>query len=123
MGKTMDIVVVDDKVMITDLFESYIRLSGAAVNIYTFNDPIKALAFINSNHIDIIITDYKMPGLNGIELLQACPMDVIRILISGYVSDIAEEKLNELNALFFEKPVPMKKISKIIEEKAYSNCH
>jgi len=123
MGKTLDIVVVDDKVMITDLFESYIRLSGAAVNIYTFNDPIKALEFINSNHIDIIITDYKMPGLNGIELLQACPMDVIRILISGYVSDIAEEKLNELNALFFEKPVPMKKISKIIEEKAYSNCH
>ena len=123
MGKTLDIVVVDDKVMITDLFDSYIRLSGAAVNIYTFNDPIKALEFINNNkHIDIIITDYKMPGLNGIELLQACPMNAIRILISGYISDIAEEKLTELNALFFEKPVPMKQISKIIEEKACRNC-
>ena len=123
MGKTLDIVVVDDKVMITDLFESYIRLSGANVNIYTFNDPIKALEFINSSkHIDIIITDYKMPGLNGIELLKACPMDSLRILISGYVSDIAEEKLAELHAIFFEKPVPMKQISKIIEEKAYSSC-
>ena len=119
MGKKVDIVVVDDKVMITDLFESYIRLSGANVNVYTFNDPSKALEFINSNQkIDIIITDYKMPGLNGIELLKASPMEATRILISGYISDIAEEKLNELNAVFFEKPVPMKQISKIIAEKA-----
>ena len=39
MEKKLVIVVVDDKVMITDLFESYIRLSGANVNVYTFNDP------------------------------------------------------------------------------------
>ena len=119
MGKKLDVVVVDDKVMITDLFESYIRLSGAHVNIYTFNDPTKALEFINSNQkIDIIITDYKMPGLNGIELLKACPMEATRILISGYISDVAEERLNELNAVFFEKPVPMKQISKIIAERS-----
>ena len=114
----MDIVVVDDKVMITDLFESYIRLSGADVNIYKFNDPTKALEFINSKQkIDIIITDYNMPGLNGIDLLKACPMEATRILISGYISDVAEERLKKLNAVFFEKPVPMKQISKIIAEK------
>lgn len=119
MGNGLDIVVVDDNVMITDLFESYIKLSGTDANVYSFNDSSKALEFINSNKkIDVIITDYKMPGINGIQLLEATPRDTTRILISGYVSNIAEEKLEELNAIFFEKPVPMKQINKIISEKS-----
>ena len=84
MGKTLEIVVVDDKVMITDLFESYIKLSGTAANVYTFNDSGKALDFINSNtHIDIVITDYKMPGVNGLELLEASPQAATRILVTS----------------------------------------
>ena len=123
MGKTVQIVVVDDKVMITDLFESYIKLSGADANVYTFNDSVKAMDFISHNdNIDIIITDYKMPEINGLQLLEASPDKSIRILISGYVSDIAEEKLGELHAMFFEKPVPMKQIGRIIKEKSESIC-
>lgn len=119
MAKMLDIVVVDDKVMITDLFESYIQLSGTEANVYSFNDPSLAMEFISSdNHIDVIITDYKMPGINGIQLLEASPKDSKRILISGYVSDIAEEKLAELDAVFFEKPVPMKQIGKILSERS-----
>jgi hypothetical protein len=42
--------------------------------------------------------------------------DIKKVLISGYVSEIAEERLNELDAVFFEKPVPMKALEKIIRE-------
>ena len=117
MTKTLEIVVVDDKEMITDLLENYIRISGIQANIYTFNDSRAALEFIKkSPNINVIITDYKMPGVNGIQLLEASPPDATRIMVSGYVSDIAEEKLTELNAIFFEKPVPMKKIGKLIND-------
>lgn len=119
MEKILEIVVVDDKVMITDLFESYIKLSGTEAKVYTFNDSEKAMEFLHTNtHIDIVITDYKMPVVNGLELLAASPSGATRILISGYVSDIAEEKLSELHATFFEKPVPMKQIGKMIQERS-----
>jgi hypothetical protein len=58
-----------------------------------------------------------MPVYNGIDLLKATSGDTIRILVSGYVSEIAEEKLLKLNTIIFEKPVPMQKIGKIISEK------
>jgi hypothetical protein len=38
-------------------------------------------------------------------------------MISGYLSEIAEEKLQELRAFFFEKPVPMKKLGQIIAQR------
>ncbi len=120
MGKLIDILIVDDKVMITDLFESYIKLSGAEANVITFNDSKKALEYIGTSKVDVVITDYKMPGVNGLELLEATPEGATRILISGYVSSIAEEKLSKLHAYFFEKPVPMKQIGKIIQEKSMS---
>ncbi len=120
MGKMIDILIVDDKVMITDLFESYIKLSGTEANVITYNDSNKALEFLSTSEVDVVITDYKMPGVNGLELLEASPQNATRILISGYVSDIAEEKLTKLHAHFFEKPVPMKQIGKIIHDKSLS---
>ena len=118
MGRIYNIVCVDDNKMITELFESFFKLSGTKANIYTFNDSTTAMEFIHSKKkIDVLITDYKMPVYNGIDLLEATSGDTIRILVSGYVSEIAQEKLLKLNTIIFEKPVPMQKIGKIIFEK------
>ncbi len=118
MVTKLEIVVVDDKILITDLFESFIQLSELDINLNTFNDPYQALEYIkNGNEIDILITDYKMPGINGIELLDASKSSTTRVLISGYVSSVAVEKLAELNAIFFEKPVPMKEVGRLFNEK------
>lgn len=119
MAQELVVVIVDDKKMITDLLENYIQFSNTRAKVHTFNDAFEALDFIKKNKkiIDIIITDYKMPGINGIELLEQTAPTATRIMISGYLSELAEEKLKDLNAIFFEKPVPMKKIGKIINEK------
>lgn len=53
----------------------------------TFGTSQECLAFLDTNMIDLIITDIRMPGLNGIELLKlirerGLKIDVI--IISGY---------------------------------------
>ncbi len=115
MGRKLQIVVVDDEVMITDLIESFLRLSSRNAEVHCFNDPVRAKEFLSTHTADVLITDYKMPVVDGIQLIEATPPETKRIMISGYVSEIAEGMLEKLDAVFFEKPVPMKKLGEIIE--------
>ncbi len=69
-----------------------------------------------NNPVDIIITDYKMPGLHGIELLSSVPSSVKKILVSGYVPEFVREKPDDLDITVFEKPVPLKALAKVIAE-------
>jgi YesN/AraC family two-component response regulator len=116
MGKRLEIVVVDDEVQITELLKTFIECASKNSNVHTFNDSSEAKNYINSNDVDVLITDYKMPKYNGLELMEDVSPDIKKVLISGYVSEIAEERLNRLDAVFFEKPVPMKALEKIIRE-------
>jgi len=116
MGKRLEIVVVDDEVQITELLKTFIECASKNSNVHTFNDAGEARNYIIKNSVDILITDYKMPKYDGIQLMEDISRDIKKVLISGYVSEIAEERLNELDAIFFEKPVPMKALEKIIRE-------
>jgi DNA-binding NtrC family response regulator len=116
--RQLEVVIVDDEEQITDLLETAVKFSSAASHIHTFNDSMQARDYIKENLVDLLITDYKMPKYNGLQLMESAPTAVKKILISGYVSEIAEEKLQKLNAVFFEKPVPLRAISKIISDQA-----
>jgi DNA-binding NtrC family response regulator len=110
----LQIVVVDDEAQITDLLMTYLLCLSKSFSVTTFNDPEEARAYLLQNHIDVLITDFKMPKYDGIQLMRLVPKDATKILISGYVSEITEGHLNELKASFFEKPVPMKELGKLI---------
>lgn len=107
--------VVDDEKQITELLETFIQCLSTNASVYSFNNSEDAKCFIEEkNNIDILITDYKMPKYDGIQLLEIAGPDVRKILISGYISEIAAERLQKLNATFFEKPVPIKALETII---------
>lgn len=117
MSNLLEIIVVDDNVLITDIISDYIDFSGLKGNVISFNDSTAALEHIKDNSkIDVLITDYKMPIINGIQLLEASSTDTRRIMISGFVSDIAEDRLKELGAIFLAKPVSMKILGGLLKE-------
>jgi YesN/AraC family two-component response regulator len=116
MTRKLEVVVVDDEEQITELLKTFILCITEEIRIHTFNDPIEARDFVAKNPIDVLITDYKMPKFDGLQLMEAASPMVKKIMISGYVSEIAEEKLEKLNATFFEKPVPLRALAKIISE-------
>jgi YesN/AraC family two-component response regulator len=82
-----------------------------------------AKEFIAGNPVDVLITDYKMPRIDGLQLMESARPEVRKVIISGYVSVIAEEKLKRLNATFLEKPVPLRALAKIISEQQEKVCH
>jgi two-component system repressor protein LuxO len=62
------------------------------VRVEAFVDPIEALAWLGKNPVDVIITDQRMPGMSGTELLAALgeeQANATRFILSGY-SDFEE---------------------------------
>jgi DNA-binding NtrC family response regulator len=116
MTRKLEVVVVDDEEQITELLKTFIMCIGKEIKIHTFNDSLKAKDFIARHSVDLLITDYKMPRFDGLQLMEAASPQVRKIMISGYVSEIAVEKLQKLNATFFEKPVPLRALAKVISE-------
>jgi YesN/AraC family two-component response regulator len=116
MARKLEVVVVDDEEQITELLKTFIQCITQEIHVHTFNDSVVAKDFITNNLVDVLITDYKMPRFDGLQLMEAAAPAARKVMISGYVSEIAEEKLQRLNATFFEKPVPLRALAKIISE-------
>ncbi|MGI8719142.1 MAG: response regulator, partial [Nitrososphaeraceae archaeon] len=66
------VAVVDDDIDITKLFHDVLCENLLDASVYAFNDPISALKHFTENkeNYALIISDLRMPGLNGLELLK-----------------------------------------------------
>ncbi len=81
--------VVDDEVDITQHFYDALCENIDGVSVLTFNDPIKAFAHFteHAESYALVISDLRMPGLNGLELLKKVKNSspkVRTILMSAY---------------------------------------
>lgn len=66
----MKIILVDDHRI---FIEGLSQLLGDPYEVVAiFAEPQQALKFIQAHEIDLLLTDYEMPGLNGIELFEQC---------------------------------------------------
>ena len=102
------IVIVDDEQMITNSLSMLFMVEGID-NVFCFNDTDEALDFLKENEPDIILSDFIMPKLNGIEFLQEVKKlysDVSTILLTGYADkENAIKAINEIGIYkYIEKP-------------------
>jgi len=83
------IVVVDDRVTNLAIFSKLAASIREGAEVATFSDPAAALSWIDGHPADLVITDYKMPGMNGAEFirrLRSVPVgaDVPVIVLTAY---------------------------------------
>ena len=75
-------------------------------NIITSVSPIKALEIVKENEIKVVISDYKMPYMNGMELIRETKRvkpDIICMILSAYAeSEVTIQK--ELLYKYILKP-------------------
>lgn len=64
-----NILVVDDDLDVLHLNHKMIREISSQYNVFVANSPLKALEIANKRLPDIIITDWYMPEMSGIELV------------------------------------------------------
>ncbi len=66
----MNIVLVDDQKTNLLLLESLVRGQGYS-DIHSFTEPVAALEYCRQNVADIVILDYMMPDMDGLDFLEA----------------------------------------------------
>ena len=105
----MFVAVVDDEVDLASLFKEALSHIDN-VQAFGFSDPNLALEHFRINHRNYrcIISDYRMPSMNGIELLNKMKEidgGVSRILISAF--EIQDEIFKSAKCIdkFLQKPV------------------
>jgi CheY-like chemotaxis protein len=69
-GSAALIVVVDDRNTNRLIFSRLAASIKAGAVVEAFSDPLKMLAWIEGNAPDLVITDYKMPGMDGAEFIR-----------------------------------------------------
>lgn len=65
------VVIVEDDPMITELNRRYAERDGRFTVTQTFSQPRRALDWLRHNPADLVILDFYMPQMNGLELLRA----------------------------------------------------
>jgi len=100
------ILLVDDEESITKALGRVLRPKYEVVS---FSNPILALESLKTDHYDLVISDIRMPNLDGFELLRECRAlqpKAGRMLISGYadLEDCAQAIETETAAVVVSKP-------------------
>src|SRR5213082_4180667 len=107
---TPTILLVDDEEMVLNSIKSFFAIESD-YDVMTYTSPTKALEELERNHqrIDLVVSDYLMPEMDGITFLakvkETLPL-VPRILLTGYADkENAIKAINNVGLYqYIEKP-------------------
>ncbi|MEA3436473.1 MAG: response regulator, partial [Thermodesulfobacteriota bacterium] len=121
MDKKLSIMVVDDEMIIRESFLHWFEKYGHVVG--TASSGAKALKKLETFPFEVLFVDIKMPGMDGIELLERVKADypdTIVIIITAYGSIETAVKAMKMGAAdYLLKPFKPEQLSLVMEKVSY----
>lgn len=102
------ILYVDDDKLLTATFATLMKVEGFE-DVVIYNNPLEAVVYLKSEMPDLIISDFLMPEMNGLEFLREAKKlypEVSSILLTAYADkENAIKTINEIGVYkYIEKP-------------------
>jgi len=122
MAEKIKILVIDDEEIMRNLLTGVLTDSGYKVKAVSTGE--KALGEIKEDDYDVVITDLKMPGMNGIEVIKEAKQiskdrDICIIVITAYPSvKSAVEAMSEGAYDYITKPFDIEEIRLVVHRVA-----
>jgi CheY-like chemotaxis protein len=110
----MNLLLIDDDEWVRDSLRMFFESEGC--EIVALETAEEGLDVTTSHHFDIIITDYRLPGMDGLEFIQHLPTsqaDAVKVLITAYMS---EDLIWRAKQSGFDECIPKPFTTEIIEE-------
>lgn len=89
---------VDDEARILSALQRGLRREG--YRILVAPSPERALEVLDAEAVDVLVTDQKMPGMSGLQLLEQVASrwpGIRRVLITGWPEEIPPERIAALD--------------------------
>ncbi|MBM3727923.1 MAG: response regulator [Acidobacteria bacterium] len=103
-----EIVLVDDEDMVITSVRAFLEMETEH-NVHGFTNPNDAIAHLETHPVDVVVSDYLMPQMNGIQLLarsKALQPEAARVLLTGHADkQSAIVAINQVGLYqYLEKP-------------------
>jgi DNA-binding NtrC family response regulator len=112
--------IIDDKDVMRDSLSDILRTAGHEVS--TFADPREALSGLGAAAAEVIVSDLKMPGMDGIELLKSIRAKGIEtpfVLMTAYATVSTAVEAMKFGATdYIQKPFEADAINLVVERAA-----
>ncbi len=112
------IIVIDDEKIVGDMAKRILQAEGYEVD--TFTDSQLALAAIQAQRYDLVITDLKMENVSGMDILKEVNRlypDTRVIMLTAYATlDATIEAIRERIYDFFPKPVKIDELKHSVKK-------
>ncbi len=117
---TKRILIVDDEESILTVLKGSLKKLGSDYQVVTVTDGFSALDEILEQPFDLVVTDYNMAQMDGLELLEAVQYaqpEARIIMITAYGSDALEQEVLKLQAYrYLTKPLDINAFRQIVQE-------
>jgi two-component system, NarL family, response regulator LiaR len=101
-SETIDVLLVEDNEVFREALEVLLRLSSGVRVVAAVADGASALEACRHTAPDVVVMDYRLPGMDGVEttraLREACPATAI-VALSAAADDPAAAALLEAGAV------------------------
>ena len=125
MAEAKQILVVDDHFEMLEFLRSMLEVSGQDYEVLAVPSGEEALLELRRAHFDLLITDVRLPGMSGFELVKRIKKlgrDIPAIMITAYTSPQGEKEAEELAVFrYFKKPLDTDSMLTAVHQALYGD--
>ena len=112
----LNLLILEDNMQVNSLVEKSLSKN---FNVFTANTSLEALLKIKENKINVVISDFHLFEMNGVDFLKKIDESVFKILLTGDEDNqIVKKSINEKAFnLFIKKPFSLHNLGSFILEK------
>jgi DNA-binding NtrC family response regulator len=115
---SLRLLVVDDDVATLLALSDALRLNISDATVAVASSAEEALRVLTSEPIDVVLSDVRMPGMSGLDLLREVKTrqpECIVFLITAY-DGARQDALNLGATQFLEKPIDIKQLAMLLKQ-------
>ncbi|MBU0558525.1 MAG: response regulator [Bacteroidetes bacterium] len=117
------ILIVDDDKDMCKIISTVLMQEG--YKIFKAFDGEQAIKAINAKNYNLVILDFRLPNMDGIEVLQKIRnmgLSISVIMISAYGNDLVKSKAKKFGvSQFLDKPFDLSKLIKVVKNTISKN--